>query len=364
MASEAFHRKRVGTSISAPDLNGRVDPNRSVWLAADVSTFAKLPWLPDHGRFLCDLEATDAGCQICPRSALRRVLERIDERGLHRLQAAVECEFVLEDAARPANVGSHYCNAAALNANIQVVSAIVSAIEQQGLGVSHYHAEAGETQFEVGLSPMNPMKMADAVVIVRETISNVAQGFGLAANLSPYVESTGVANGLHVHWSFDDCPEKSGDPNCPDIEAFADGLLHHLPALLAITAPARISHERLKRSKWAGARASVEYEMRGSALRIPTSVTGIPSGRIEFRALDNLANPHLAFAAMILAGSIIGATGAKRSTTLPSTVTEAVSCLRADKDLSEGLGDYLIHVFSELQLSAEARAPSLDGERI
>jgi glutamine synthetase len=88
---------------------------------------------------------------------------------------------------------------------------------------------------------------------------------------------------------------------------FAAGILEHLPALCAITAPSVISYLRLGPHHWSAGFGYMAERDREATIRIPPLVGfagGDPSRQLnlEFRAADGAACPHLALAVLVLAG--------------------------------------------------------------
>jgi glutamine synthetase len=124
----------------------------------------------------------------------------------------------------------------------------------------------------------------------------------------------GVGNGVHVHMSLVD---GAGDPVFYDPDRpgslsvtgarFAAGILEHLPALCAITAPSVVSYLRLKPHHWSAGFGYLGERDREATIRIPP-MAGVPGAdparqfNLEFRAADAAACPHLALAVLVLAG--------------------------------------------------------------
>ncbi len=88
---------------------------------------------------------------------------------------------------------------------------------------------------------------------------------------------------------------------------FAAGILEHLPALCALTAPSVVSYLRLAPHLWSAGFGCLGERNRETAIRIPPIVelsSGDPARQfnLEFRAADAAACPHLALAVLVLAG--------------------------------------------------------------
>ena len=88
---------------------------------------------------------------------------------------------------------------------------------------------------------------------------------------------------------------------------FCGGILDHLPALTALTAPSPLSFLRLQPHNWSSAYTWLGDRDREATLRIcpvPSMGGHDPASafNIEYRASDATANPYLALAAIIRAG--------------------------------------------------------------
>ena len=102
---------------------------------------------------------------------------------------------------------------------------------------------------------------------------------------------------------------------------FFAGVLHHMPAICAITAPSPVSYLRLTPNAWAPTVIDLVRQDRGATLRIcPIFAAATPDEvtrqfHVEFRATDAAASPYLALGAMIFAG----VDGIRRGLELPTS---------------------------------------------
>jgi glutamine synthetase len=78
----------------------------------------------------------------------------------------------------------------------KVLEEIADALQAAGLELEMYHAEAGPGQYEVVIGPMEPLEAADALVLTRETIYNIANKHGCKATLAPRVFENSCQYGL------------------------------------------------------------------------------------------------------------------------------------------------------------------------
>jgi glutamine synthetase len=139
-------------------------------------------------------------------------------------------------------------------------------------------------------------------------IQNVARQYGKVATFMPKPLFGDNGSGMHVHQSIfkGDSPlfyEKGAYANLSETAIhYVGGILHHAPALIAITNPSTNSFKRLVPGYEAPVNLVFAKGNRSAAVRIPIAAVTPKGCRIEFRTPDSTANPYLAFSAMLLAG--------------------------------------------------------------
>ena len=143
---------------------------------------------------------------------------------------------------------------------------------------------------------------------------------------SPVPDPELVGNGVHIHMSLHDAagrpvthaPEAALGLSQPAAHFFT-GVLHHLPAICAVTAPSPVSYLRLTPNRWAPTVIDLLRQDRGASLRIcPTFAAATPEEgarqfNVEFRPTDASASPYLALGAIVHAG----VDGLRRGLSLP-----------------------------------------------
>jgi glutamine synthetase len=352
-----------------------MEPVGEIRLVPDPTTYVRLPWLDGVGSVLCDQLGHDGrDWGGCPRGFLRRAVARAADRGLVA-RAAFESEFYLAepgpDGPVPWGDGPVY-SSAGLDRAAPVMLDVVDALVAQGIPVEQAINEYGPGQQEISIRYADALTAADQQLRLRDTVRGVTEcGHGLLASFAPKPWPDSVGSGSHIHfslWDPDGATNLSGsraDPFAvsPLAGAFLAGVLDHLPALVALTCPSYLSHDRLRPSAWAGSTVSWGYDNREAALRVPSPFRGREreSANAELKACDGSANPHLALGGLILAGLDGLARGlqlpepaahdpagldpeqARRCgiRPLPADQKEALDRLESDAVLMDGLGELL-----------------------
>jgi glutamine synthetase len=274
--------------------------------------------------FLGDICATDGKpWECCPRNFLRRAIAELAEVAELRLVAAFEQEFCYTGS--EPWPGDAYALGAFRRQGI-FGEGFTAALRAAGVVPDTFLAEYGARQFEVTVAPQPALKAADHAVVTREMARAAAFRLGHRASFTPKPDPDGVGNGVHIHMSLWDMsgrpvtkePGETLDLSKP-AQHFCAGLLHHLPAICAVTAPSPVSYLRLVPNRWAPTQIDLVRQDRGACLRIcpvfaPASADETARQfNLEFRACDAAASPYLALGAVIFAG----ADGIRRSLSLP-----------------------------------------------
>lgn len=380
-AADLPARMRLGVGLSpsnimmsafGPILDTPFGTEGEVMLVPDPSTKVELAFDDDGAAerfYLGDILTTGGEpWECCPRGFLRRAVAALSEAGGLdgptgglRVLAGFEQEFVY--------TGVEYRASAtyALDAHRRqgvFGEAYMAALRAAGLAPHSFLPEYGPRQYEVTIHPTAGVRAADEAVIQREMARAVAQRLGHRAIFSPILDPDGVGNGTHIHFSLRDSADRpvAYDPGRPYglsrvAERFVAGMLHHLPALAAITAPSAVSYYRLRPNRWAPTWANLASRDRGASIRVCPIYGRDDAARqfnIEYRVADAAASPYLALGAIIWAGI----DGIRNERSLPpeptrsfwemsETEREAAGVRRLPHSLAEALG--------HLEASAAAR---------
>jgi glutamine synthetase len=321
--------------------------------------------------FLGDICNTDGSpWECCPRDFLRRAIATLKEASGLELTCAFEQEFVytgVED--RP----GHPYSLSAFRRQGPFGETLVAALRASGIAPDSFLTEYGPRQFEVTVAHEPALQAADQAVITRELARSVAFRLGQRAIFSPMPVADGTGNGVHIHFSLRDT---AGRPQTCDpsgalglsapAQHFAAGVLVHLPAITAITAPSPVSYLRLTPNRWAPTRVDIVKQDRAAALRV-CPVFAVAKKKdiarqfnLEFRVCDAAASPYMALGALIFAG----ADGIARKLSLPKadmpqqslppSLGEALDTMERSEAVAAWFGPvfreaYLRHKRSELQ---------------
>jgi glutamine synthetase len=220
----------------------------------------------------------------------------------------------------------------------------------------HHHEVAASGQQELGIKFAELINSADNVLIYKYVVRNVARKYGKTATFMPKPVFDDNGSGMHVHQSL----WKGGQPLFYGEGTYANlsqtarwyigGLLKHAPSFLAFTNPTTNSYKRLVPGFEAPVNLVYSQGNRSAAIRIPLTGPSPKAKRLEFRSGDAMANPYLAFSAMLLAGLDgiknqldpgdgtdvdlfeLSADELAKISTVPASLGGALEALEADKD--------------------------------
>ncbi len=183
---------------------------------------------------------------------------------------------------------------------------MVAIARGMGLPMDKHHHEVAASQHELGMMFGKLVETADRVQIYKYIVHQVAHAYGKTATFMPKPVALDNGSGMHVHQSIwqDGKPLFAGNGYAGLSETalyYIGGIIKHAKALNAFTNPTTNSYKRLVPGYEAPVLLAYSARNRSASCRIPYSNS--PKGkRVEIRFPDPLANPYLAFSAMLMAG--------------------------------------------------------------
>lgn len=185
-------------------------------------------------------------------------------------------------------------------------SEMLSAMAEMGVPVEKHHHEVAPSQHELGIRFGTLLETADNLQLYKYAVLQVAATYGMSATFMPKPIAGDNGSGMHVHQSL----WKGGKPLFAG-NGYADlsdtalhyigGIIKHARALNAFTNPSTNSYKRLIPGFEAPVLLAYSSRNRSASCRIP--FVSEPKGkRVEVRFPDAMANPYLAFSAMLMAG--------------------------------------------------------------
>jgi len=284
----------------------------------------------------------------------------------------------------PAQAGYHGIPPADSTFNLR--SKLVKLIEDSGISVKYHHHEVGVAQVEIEVLHDTLLRSADAVMLMKYLVKNIAHQSGKVATFMPKPLYQQAGNGMHVHQYLSDGHislfyDKDGYAGVSQLAlSYIGGLLKHGPALLSFTNPSTNSYKRLIPGYEAPVNLFFAAGNRTAAVRIPMYDVNKQRARIEFRPPDATCNPYLALSAMLMAGldgienkidpaaegfgpfdmDIVEMPEQERANikALPSSLEDALDALRDDHDfLLKGnvFTEDLIDAWIEYKLNKEVK---------
>jgi len=293
-----------------------------------------------------------------PRTALAIVLDQTGDLG-SRYELAAELEFYLLDAdGEPVDSAGYFVDAEGIGTSI--VREAAERLGSWGVAVDSIHHEAGPGQYEIDLASRPAMELADALILAKQVVRDVAGDAGLVATFMPRPLPGEAGSGLHLHQRVGDELAEASGMLTEEGRAFLAGQLAHARGLSALASPTVNSYKRLHSGPEAPSAVVWAHANRGALIRLSPFAGGGPT--LEYRGADPSANPYLLFAGLITSAAhglgaqldlppafeeeFVGfdpaATDSLRAEPLPRDLEEALSALQNDDVLMDAFDDQLL----------------------
>jgi glutamine synthetase len=251
-----------------------------------------------------------------------------------------------------------------------VVEMLRTDLAKLGLPLRSYEVEFGPSQLEITLGAMAGMASADAMVLFRSAVKQIARRHGYHATFMCRPKLPNVmSSGWHLHQSLRRDGRNAFTSDTQDLsetgQRYLAGLLAHAPGATALCTPTINGYKRYRPYSLAPDRIVWGKENRGALLRVVGS-PGDPGTRIENRGGEPAANPYLYFASQIYSGldglarKLVPPPAADtpyeaKADHLPRTLTEALAHLKEDEALVQGLGAGFIDYYCRIKEAEVAR---------
>lgn len=271
------------------------------YMEPDLSTLSPNSGLDSKSATVMTWWKTNEGEPIegCPRTTLLNISSKLKDEFDIQATCGFEIEVVFLKSITDPSTGEEDFVPSVTNHSwsqmtretrrlLPVLEDVTETLASIGIYLEQFHSESAPGQFEFILPPDSPVAAVDTLIKARQVITYVAEKHGLRATLHPrpYPSAAGTASHAHVSISP---PTKEA--------SFLAGILHHYPAVVALTLSGDASYDRVKAGLWAGS----EWVTWGTQNR-EAPIRKISPGHWEVKSLDGLANMYLAMSAFLAAG--------------------------------------------------------------
>ncbi|KAF2740949.1 glutamine synthetase/guanido kinase [Polyplosphaeria fusca] len=317
---------------------------RDLIAVPDLSSFRRIPWENDVPFFLISFHDPDTNGSLsaCPRSLLRRAVDKLTEKGCGAM-AGAEYEFYQfrapqshDGPERNSSSTASFLRDNPVNAlpsltegmfgysitrpvhNQDYYYGIFDACEKFNCGIEGWHTESGPGVFEAALQFGEITAMADKASMFKLVVKSLGSKHGITPCFMAKPREGLPGNSGHMHVSVVDKAGKNlfyretedKEHEWQDVRFLSDmgrhflaGLLEGLPDIMPILAPNVNSYKRLVENFWAPVTVSWGLEHRAASIRIISPPTSSPKAtRFEVRVPGADTNPHFVLAAILALG--------------------------------------------------------------
>ena len=296
----------TGWHTGYPDTEARIVPE----------SCRALPWEDPVLFFLAEFAGPAAA--VCPRTLLRRVLDRAAGMG-YEVFSGFEYEFFVFEETPDSVREKHYKNLKPIAPDMFGYSVIRNSVwsdlyrdlldncEAMDIPIEGLHEETGPGVLEAAIAVDTGLAAADKAALFKTFAKVIAQRRGLMATFMAKWSKDYPGQSGHIHISLRDA---AGKPVFHDADKahgmsdamrwFVGGQQKLMPELLAMISPTVNSYTRLIPGFWAPTDATWSVDNRTCALRVIGG--SAKAQRVEYRVAAADANPYLALAAAVASG--------------------------------------------------------------
>jgi glutamine synthetase len=365
-----------------------------VVMVPDPTTFHLVPWADGTGRVLCDLRFQN-GEQVpfCSRGVFRTALDRAGAAGYGYL-TGLEIEFHLYRQAEhapnadgigrcmyptpvePINQGNQLLSEDRGDEVEPVTRRIREVLDRMGIELRSIEVEYGANQLELTLDPIAGLASADAMVLLRSTIKQLARRGGYHATFMCRPQLTdSKSSGWHLHQSLLSAGADGGrnvfvpgdgeGPISSGGRHFIAGQLAHARAACVFANPTINGYKRFQPYSMAPDRIAWARDNRGAMIRLVGSAED-GTTHLENRIGESAANPYLYMASQLHSG--LEGLDARlplppsaddpyttEAARLPANLREAVDSLEADAGLTKAMGARFVAYYAAIKRAEIAR---------
>ena len=291
----------------------------------DLNATYICPWDKTTAIIFADLFWEGAPYNVCPRQALKKIIQEKQEEGYQGF-AGIEPEFIVmkyNEKGEPVkaidNDPSHgiqprrqafgYDVEYSLD-SMHFLKEMMDILGELGWGLHDVVAEGAYSQFELDFHYTDLLQMADRLVFLKILLKEVAKKYDMFVTFMPKPTIGDWRSGGHINFSLNDINKntnvfKDGDKWSQDAMYAVGGLLENSEAITAITCPTVNSYNGLVPTvggfeggvhTWAPTNITYGHNNRSAQFRLPQN-----RYCIENRAADLTMNVYLALGMTISA---------------------------------------------------------------
>jgi glutamine synthetase len=291
----------------------------------DLNAVYICPWDKTTAIIFADLFWEGAPYNVCPRQALKRIVQEKQNDGYSGF-AGIEPEFIVmkynekgepvkaidndpQEGIRPRRQAFGYDVEYSLD-SMHFLKDMIDILGELGWNLHDVVAEGAYSQFELDFHYTDLLQMADRLVFLKILLKEIAKKHNMFVTFMPKPTIGDWRSGGHINFSLQDVQKninifKDGDKWSQDALYAVGGLLKHSEAITAITCPTVNSYNGLVPTvggfeggvhTWAPTNITYGHNNRSAQFRLPQN-----RYCIENRAADLTMNVYLALGMTITA---------------------------------------------------------------